>query len=175
MCYWIFYNEIFVLTRDRRQSKTWILSTNVDQKYVETKLSISIWQLKTLFLAIFILVRRLLRAFSIVADLVWFLWHLVFFCTNQASGYTYAYNTHNLVFSCLLILAFWSPAGKGLTSWLSCMWCFIVFLSLPHVVSWVRCGAWLHRFQIFVIGSSLIVLSQMALYESLLKLTNDTC
>ena len=39
-----------------------------------------------------------------------------------------------------LIAASWSPAGKGLTSWLSCMLCFIVFLSLSHVVSWVRCG-----------------------------------
>ena len=23
--------------------------------------------------------------------------------------------------------AFWSPAGKGLTSWLSCVWCFVTF------------------------------------------------
>ena len=34
-----------------------------------------------------------------------------------------------------------SPAGKG---------CFIVFLSLSHVVSWGRCGAWLDRFLNFV-------------------------
>ena len=26
--------------------------------------------------------------------------------------------------------------------------CFIVFLSLSHVVFWVRCGTWLYRFQI---------------------------
>ena len=39
--------------------------------------------------------------------------------------------------------------GKGLTSWLSCMWYFIVFSSLSHVVSWVMCGAWLYRFLIF--------------------------
>ena len=31
----------------------------------------------------------------------------------------------------------------------SCLWCFIVFLSLSHVVSWVRCGTWLYRFLIF--------------------------
>ena len=39
----------------------------------------------------------------------------------------------------LFIVALWSPAGKGLTSWLS----FVMFncvLSLSHVVSWVRCG-----------------------------------
>ena len=39
----------------------------------------------------------------------------------------------------LFICAFWSPAGKGLTSWLS----FVVSsvsLSLSPLVSWVRCG-----------------------------------
>ena len=39
----------------------------------------------------------------------------------------------------LFIAALWSPAGKGLTSWLL----FVMFnrvLSLPHVVSWVRFG-----------------------------------
>ena len=37
------------------------------------------------------------------------------------------------------IAALWSPAGKGLTSWLL----FVMFncvLSLSHVVSWVKCG-----------------------------------
>ena len=41
--------------------------------------------------------------------------------------------------SCLFIAALWSPAGKGLTSWLL----FVMFncvLSLSNVVSWVRCG-----------------------------------
>ena len=33
-----------------------------------------------------------------------------------------------------------SPNGKGLTSWLSCVLCFLVFLSLSHMVSRVRCG-----------------------------------
>ena len=33
--------------------------------------------------------------------------------------------------SCLFIAALWSPAGKGLTSWLSCLWCFIVFCHFP--------------------------------------------
>ena len=34
----------------------------------------------------------------------------------------------------------WSPVEKGLTSWLSCMLCFLVFVSFSHMVSWVRCG-----------------------------------
>ena len=37
------------------------------------------------------------------------------------------------------IAALWSPAGKGLTSWLL----FVMinsFLSLSHAISWVRCG-----------------------------------
>ena len=51
---------VFNFTPDRRQSKTSILSTNVDQKLLETGFLIAIcrptgdkWQSKTLFLAIF--------------------------------------------------------------------------------------------------------------------------
>ena len=33
--------------------------------------------------------------------------------------------------ACLFICALWSPAGKGLTSWLS-FWCLTVSLSLSH-------------------------------------------
>ena len=51
---------LLITTPGRRQSKTFILSTNVDQKLSETEFSIAIcrligdkWQLKTLFLAIF--------------------------------------------------------------------------------------------------------------------------
>ena len=40
---------------------------------------------------------------------------------------------------CSLLAALWSPAWKGLTSWLLLVM-FIVFLSLSHVVSLVRCG-----------------------------------
>ena len=50
---------------------------------------------------------------------------------------------------CLFIAALWSHARKGLTSWLSCVWCFLVFLSLSHVVSWLKWGSWLYRFLIF--------------------------
>ena len=42
-----------------------------------------------------------------------------------------------IILSCLFLAALWSPAGKGLTSWLSCVWCFLVFLSLSHMVSGV--------------------------------------
>ena len=38
----------------------------------------------------------------------------------------------------MFIAALWSPAGKGLTSWLLFVM-FIVVLLLSHVVSWVRC------------------------------------
>ena len=55
-----------------------------------------------------------------------------------------------LILSCLFIAALWSPAGKGLTSWLLLMM-FIVFLLLSHVVFSVRCGTWLYCFLIFAV------------------------
>ena len=39
----------------------------------------------------------------------------------------------------LFICALWSPAGKGLTSWLSFVVVFCEFVTFP-LVSWVRCG-----------------------------------
>ena len=53
----------------------------------------------------------------------------------------------HLCFLCLVFLmllrlftaALWSPAGKGLTSWVFLVM-VIVFLLLSHVVSWVRWG-----------------------------------
>ena len=44
-----------------------------------------------------------------------------------------------LMLSHLFIAALWSPAGKGLTSWLLLVM-FIVFLLLSHVVSCGGCG-----------------------------------
>ena len=44
-----------------------------------------------------------------------------------------------VMLSCLFIAALWSPAGKGLTSWLLFVMFNCVF-SLYHVASWVRCG-----------------------------------
>ena len=50
----------------------------------------------------------------------------------------------------LFINAWWSPAGKGLTSWLSFVMsnCEVVTFLL---VSWVRCDAWLYQFLIFAL------------------------
>ena len=39
----------------------------------------------------------------------------------------------------LFICTLWSPAGKGLTSWLSFVVSRCEFVTLP-LVSWVRCG-----------------------------------
>ena len=39
----------------------------------------------------------------------------------------------------LFICALWSPAGKGLTSWLSFVVSSFEFVTFPFV-SWVRCG-----------------------------------
>ena len=55
----------------------------------------------------------------------------------------------------LIICALWSPAGKGLTCWLS----FVVSNceSVPFpLVSWVRCGTWLYRFLIFALLLTLV-------------------
>ena len=54
----------------------------------------------------------------------------------------------------LFIVAFWSPAGKGLSSWLLLVM-LIVFLLLSHMVSWVRFGTRLHRFLIFAVSLTL--------------------
>ena len=50
----------------------------------------------------------------------------------------------------LFVDALWSPAGKGLTSWILFVmsYCDVVTVSL---VSWVRCGAKLNRFLIFAL------------------------
>ena len=42
-----------------------------------------------------------------------------------------------VVMSCLFFVALWSPAGKGLTSWLLCVLCVVTF---PNV-SWSTSGA----------------------------------
>ena len=36
-----------------------------------------------------------------------------------------------IMHSCLFNAALWSPAGEGLTSWLSCVWCIVVYRHLP--------------------------------------------
>ena len=48
----------------------------------------------------------------------------------------------------LFICALWSPAGKGLDSWLSFVVYNCEFVTFP-LVPWVRCGTWLYHFLIF--------------------------
>ena len=48
------------------------------------------------------------------------------------------------LFNCAL----WSPAGKGLISWLSFVVSYCEFVTFP-LVSWVWCGTRLYRFLIF--------------------------
>ena len=45
-----------------------------------------------------------------------------------------------ILHACLFVDALWSPAGKGLTSWLSFVMSNFDVVSFP-LVSWVRCGA----------------------------------
>ena len=48
----------------------------------------------------------------------------------------------------LFVDALWSPAGKGLASWLSFVMSNCNVVTFP-LVSWVRCGVWLYLFLIF--------------------------
>ena len=56
----------------------------------------------------------------------------------------------------LFVDALCSPAGKGLTSWLSFVMSNCDVVTFP-LVSWVRCGAWLYRFLIFDLFLTLFV------------------
>ena len=68
-----------------------------------------------------------------------------------------------LVLLRLFIAALWSPAGKGLTSWLLLVM-LIVFLLLSHVVSWVR---------FFILSfPELCLLSYLLIYRDRLINTN---
>ena len=58
---------------------------------------------------------------------------------------------------CLLIniVALWSPAGKGLTSWLLFVMSYCEFVTFP-LISWVRRGTLLYRFLIFALFHTII-------------------
>ena len=45
-----------------------------------------------------------------------------------------------LFYACLFVDALWSPAQKGLTSWLSFVMSNYDVVTFP-LISWVRCGA----------------------------------
>ena len=72
----------------------------------------------------------------LVADLFLFCYEWNFFCGSFMFLFC-------LVFAMfcarLFICALWSPAGKGLTSWLSFVVSNCEFVTFP-LVSWVRCG-----------------------------------
>ena len=51
-----------------------------------------------------------------------------FFC---GSFLLFVFRVCHAVLSVHCSLALWSPVEKGLTSWLSCMWCFLVFCHFP--------------------------------------------
>ena len=65
----------------------------------------------------------------------------------------------HLCYFCLVLLCFcaglfidalWSPAGKGLTNWLSFVMSYCEVVTFP-LVSGVSCGGLLYRFLIFAI------------------------
>ena len=61
------------------------------------------------------------------------------------------------MFARLFICAFWSPAGKGLTSWLSFVVSNCEFVNFP-LVSWIRCGRCYRRHYDLISKFQLIVL-----------------
>ena len=58
--------------------------------------------------------------------------------------------------SCVSLLPCGHLLVKGLPRG-SCLWCLVVFLSLSHVVSVLRCGTWLYRFLIFAAFLTLVL------------------
>ena len=58
------------------------------------------------------------------------------------------------ILPCLFLAALWSPAEKGLISWLFCMDICLCFCHFP--IPYVRYGTWLYRFLIFVFFFTLV-------------------
>ena len=58
-----------------------------------------------------------------------------------------------VIFNCLCHTVI--SVGKGLISWLSCMWCFFVILLLSHMESSTGFGTWLNPFLIFAYSLTL--------------------
>ena len=89
-----------------------------------------------------------------LAPLNWFKHSRKIFCWPFQGG-AFLWNFYVLSVLCLLCLcarlfvcAFRSPAGRGLTSWLSFAVSDCELVAFP-LASWVRCGTWLYRFLIF--------------------------
>ena len=66
-------------------------------------------------------------------------------CFFFGSFLLFIFHVYICKMSFLFLAAWCSPVGKGLTSSLSCSVCIIVFLSLSHMVLWVRHCTWLYR------------------------------
>ena len=88
----------------------------------------------------------------------WFFLYWPFQCDSSFVDFFYVF-----VLSCVcyvfvrFCLIVWSPAGKGLTSWLSFVVSNCEFVTFP-LVSWVGCGTWLYRFLTFAALLTCIVL-----------------
>ena len=73
----------------------------------------------------------------------------------------------------LSICALWSPARKGLTSWLSFVVSYCKFITFPLVYSyWVRCGTLLYRFLIFAPLLTFITIALPLLVEFTWEMTD---
>ena len=59
----------------------------------------------------------------------------------------------------LFICTLWSPAGKGLTTWLSFVVSNCEFVTFP-LVSWVGCGTSIYRY--LIVASSLLIVALAA-------------
>ena len=79
-------------------------------------------------------------------------------------GFFFCYLCLSLSYCHLFLAALCSSVGKGLTSWLSCMWGFFVFLSHCPSVSRVRCGAWYYWFLIFAFFLTFIILKSTEIW-----------
>ena len=83
----------------------------------------------------------------------------------------------------LFIFTLWSPAGKGLTSWLSIVVCNCAFVTFT-LVFWVRCGTCLYRFLIIAslltfpnlcnVLSQRILLIKLTLFAGTKKMADDS-
>ena len=70
------------------------------------------------------------------------------------------------------IAASWLPVGKGLTSWLSWMWCFIEFLSLSHTVSCPGSGVVLDCIDSWSLPFSLLWWKVVSIWRNHINLSN---
>ena len=69
----------------------------------------------------------------------------------------------------LYIFALWSPAGKGLTSWLSFVVSSCEFVTFP-LVSWVRCGTFFLSF--LDVYSTCAGAAPLGVVSALIKVSN---